>query len=187
MNEEAQTKEPQKTALTEAQLHYWAGWGLLRDTDGENADERGRLGATLIVQAAEMGFAKAKVDAAQLYICGVVGGAPDREKGIALLREAVADGCDGADYMLALALRKPRYTSNAEVLWEGATVLWRERADYQAAHLLMSRAARMNHVPAMRDYAQMLREGIGCEKDTKLAAEIEWQADEFSKDHNLQK
>ena len=45
----------------------------------------------------------------------------------------------------------------------------------------MGRAARMSFVPAMRDYAQMLREGIGCEKDTKLAADIEWQADELSK------
>ena len=39
----------------------------------------------------------------------------------------------------------------------------------------------MNHVPAIRDYAQMLRVGIGCEKDPHLAAEIEWHADEFAK------
>ena len=69
----------------------------------------------------------------------------------------------------------------SEILWEGATVLWRKRDDYAAAHRLMSRAARMNHIPAMRDYAQMLREGVGCEKDTQLAAEIEWQADELAK------
>ena len=45
----------------------------------------------------------------------------------------------------------------------------------------MGRAARMSFVPAMRDYAQMLREGIGCEKDPHLPADIEWQADELSK------
>ena len=128
-----------------------------------------------------MGFSQAKVDAAQLYLHGLVGGEVDREKGIALLREALADGCDGAEYMLALALRKPRCTSDAEILWEGATVLWRDRADYPAAHRLMSRAARMSYVPAMKDLAQMIREGVGCEKDEHLASDIEWQAEELSK------
>ena len=179
MNEEAQKKEPQKESLTEAELRYWAGMGLVGEADGPDCD-RARLGATLILQAAEMGHAEAKRTYAHILIAGFA--VPrDIEKGLAYLRDAVADGSEEAEMDLARQLYQEPMPSDAEILWEGATVLWRDRADYAAASRLMKRAAKMNHIPAMRDYAQMIREGVGCEKDPTLAAEIEWQADELSK------
>lgn len=172
--------EEQKT-LTQAELTYWAGLGLISEATQKGNAAFANLGSKLVLQAADLGLTGAKRDAAKIYLEGWFGVTADREKGIALLRSAVADGCEEAEVALAEVLYKRRVPQTAEVLWEGATVLWRDRADYTCAHHLMSRAARMGHVPAMRDLAQMIREGIGCDKDPHLAAEIEWQADELSK------
>lgn len=167
--------------LTEAQIRYWAGRGLIAHGLQANEPERAQLGTSLLQVAAGMGSTAAKRDLAQIHLVGLFGHEVDREKGLALLRDAVADGDAEAEVELAHALCKKDPPTDADVLWDAATVLWRDRADSKTAFLLMSRAARMNHVPAMRDYAQMLREGIGCEKDPHLAADIEWQADELSK------
>ena len=181
MNEQTQKEEPQKKTLSEAGLRYWAGRGLLNEEGVDPEGERARLGAALLLQAANMGHTEAKREYGDLHFLGY--GVPlDCEKGLAILREAVADGSEAAEMDLARRLvRPPRIPKDAEILREGALVLWHERHDLAAANLLMSRAARMSFVPAMKDYAQMLREGIGCEKDPHLAADIEWQAEELAK------
>ena len=162
-------------------LRYWAGRGLISFGLREDKPNRTQLGVSLLHIAAALGSTAAKRDLAQIHLVGLFGHEVDREKGLALLKDAVADGDAEAEMELAKAIYWKNPPSDADVLWDAATVLWRDRADYKTAFLLMSRAARMNHVPAMRDYAQMLREGIGCEKDPHLAADIEWQADELSK------
>ena len=167
--------------LTEAQIRYWASVGLIAIGMQEESPQRKRQGVALLEEAAGMGCVLAKRGLATAYLTGRYGIPADKEKGVALLRDAVSDGDAEAEVELAHALCKKDPPTDADVLWDAATVLWRDRADYKTAFLLMSRAARMNHIPAMRDYAQMLREGIGCEKDPHLAADIEWQADELSK------
>ena len=166
---------------TEAEMRLWTARGLIAQGHRNREAQIVRTGVELLEEAARMGCAEAKRRLAQVYLAGVFGVEADTEKGIALLREAVADGDGDAEMELARAIYWKNPPSDADVLWDAATVLWRDRADYTTAFLLMSRAARMNHVPAMRDYAQMLREGIGCDADPKLAHDIEWQADELSK------
>ena len=188
MNEH-ESPTPQSQAQTQAavpcpsaaDLRYWAGRGLIAHGLQANEPERAQLGTSLLQVAAGMGSTAAKRDLAQIHLVGLFGHEVDREKGLALLKDAVADGDAEAEMELAKAIYWKNPPSDADVLWDAATVLWRDRADYKTAFLLMSRAARMNHVPAMRDYAQMLREGIGCEKDPHLAADIEWQADLINK------
>ena len=179
-----QSQAPSQAAVpcpAAADLRYWAGRGLIAHGLQANEPERAQLGTSLLQMAAGMGSTAAKRDLAQIHLVGLFGHEVDREKGLALLRDAVADGDAEAEMELAKAIYWKNPPTDADVLWDAATVLWRDRADYKTAFLLMSRAARMNHIPAMRDYAQMLREGIGCEKDPHLAADIEWQADEIGK------
>ena len=188
MNEH-ESSAPQPQAQTQgtvpcpsdADLRYWAGRGLISYGVQANEQNRTALGTSLLQVAAGLGSTAAKRDLAQIYLFGLFGYEVDREKGLALLRDAVADGDAEAEMELARALCKKDPPSCAEFLWTAASHLWHDRNDCGIAFLLMSRAARMNHIPAMRDYAQMLREGIGCEKDPKLAAEIEWQADELTR------
>ena len=184
MNEQKKTStaEGGETRLAKGELLYYAARGLLDDAARTQDADKAVLGSELLLQAAEMDVTPARLFAGQVYSRGWFGIAPDREKGIALLREAVADGDSDAEVELALALYMPPCPTDAKILWEGATVLWRERMDFVAAHRLMSRAARLGYVPAMRDYAQMIREGVGCEKDPKLAAEVDWQADELARE-----
>ena len=177
---QAQTQDAVRRP-TEAEMRVWTARGLIAQGHRNREAQIVRTGVELLEEAAQMGSAEAKRRLAQIYLSGVFGVEADKEKGLALLRDAVADGDAEAEMELAQAIYWKNPPSDADVLWDAATVLWRDRADHKTAFLLMSRAARMNHVPAMRDYAQMLREGIGCEKDPHLAADIEWQADELSK------
>ena len=179
MNEKAQKKEPQK--LTEAELRYWAGYGLLRNVEESGKYERGDLGSALILQAAEMGCSIAKVEAGQQYVTSNPKGTAEHEKGLALLREAVADGCEEGEMALAMALYSPHHPVHLETLWGAAHVLWHERNDLAAANRLMGRAAYFSYVPAMKDYAKMLREGIGGERDLCLANQLEARAAEVEK------
>ena len=179
-----QSQAPSKASLphpTEAEMRVWTARGLISQGHRDREAQIVRAGVELLEEAAQMGSAEAKRRLAKVYLTGVFGVEVDKEKGVALLRDAVADGDADAEIELAKAIYWTNPPSDADILWDAATVLWRDRADHTTAFLLMSRAARMNHVPAMRDYAQMLREGIGCEKDPHLAADIEWQADELSK------
>ena len=162
-------------------MRVWTARGLIAQGHRDQEAEIVRTGVELLEEAAKMGNSTARRRLAQVYLAGVFGVEVDKEKGIALLREAVADGDGDAEMALAQAIYWKTPPTDAEVLWDAATTLWRDRNDYVVAHRLMGRAARLSFVPAMRDYAQMLREGIGCDKDPRLAADIEWQADELSK------
>lgn len=178
MNGQAKEKV---TAMCAGELRYWAARGIfawIRETgDGRDAP----LGTELLFQAAQMGSARAKVLAAAFVIHGAFGITPDRRKGVALLCEAVADGCEEAELALARLVRDESLPDGAEAFRRAALALWREEGEPVAANRLMGRAARMSHVPAMKDYAEMLREGVGCGQDVRLAAEIEWQAEEIER------
>ena len=183
MNEQAQAPQAEKAvpSISASELRYWAARGIFARIQETGDESDAPLGTKLLFQAAQMGNAKAKVLTASFIINGAFGITPDREKGETLLREAVADGCEEAEVALARLYYESRLPKNEEVYFRLARKLWVERKDYVAAHRIMSRAARMGYVPAMKDLAQMIREGVGCEKDEHLAADIEWQAEELAK------
>ena len=188
MNEEGKKTEPQTAALTEAELRYWAAVGLLGSywpgevpDDYETLRSREDAGSELLLQASRMGCGDACDYAAQLIRERSFLEDANLEKVYSILLEAVVDGNEKAEMELARLVARDLAPSDQEILHKAALRLWKDRNDLLPANRLMGRAARMSYIPAMKDYAQMLREGVGCEKDTALAAEIEWQAEEIGR------